>query len=81
MERLGVTHKYYQRVESGRANVTLATLEKIASAFEMKAEDLFLLPLDSSREADELLASICGLMKRRDRKALKKLSLFVKETL
>jgi transcriptional regulator with XRE-family HTH domain len=81
MQRFGINHKYYQRVETGKANVTLSTIEKIARALGMDAKDLFLLPLDPSKETSELAASLRELIKKRDRKAIRKLNLFVKEFL
>jgi len=32
MEKFGINYKYFQKIEGGRANVTLQTLEKIAKA-------------------------------------------------
>jgi putative transcriptional regulator len=81
MQRFGINYKYYQRVETGKANVTLNTIEKIASAFGIEAEDLFLLPLDSSRETSELAASLGDIVRKGDRKTIRKLELFVKEFL
>lgn len=41
MEDLGLSYKYYQRLESGQVNPTLLTLHKLASAFEVSVYDLF----------------------------------------
>jgi len=41
MEELGLSYKYYQRLESGQVNPTLLTLHKLASAFEVSVYDLF----------------------------------------
>ena len=41
MESLGLSYKYYQRLESGQVNPTLVTLHKLASAFEVSVYDLF----------------------------------------
>lgn len=41
MEDLGLSYKYYQRLESGQVNPTLLTLHKLASAFEVSVHDLF----------------------------------------
>jgi transcriptional regulator with XRE-family HTH domain len=35
MESLGLSYKYYQRLESGQVNPTLVTLHKLANAFEV----------------------------------------------
>lgn len=41
MEGLGLSYKYYQRLESGQVNPTLMTLQKLADAFEVSVYDLF----------------------------------------
>jgi DNA-binding XRE family transcriptional regulator len=41
MENLGLSYKYYQRLESGQVNPTLITLQKLADAFEVSVYDLF----------------------------------------
>ncbi len=41
MESLGLSYKYYQRLESGQVNPTLMTLQKLADAFEVPVYDLF----------------------------------------
>ena len=41
MESLGLSYKYYQRLESGQVNPTLMTLQKLADAFEVSVYDLF----------------------------------------
>ena len=41
VEELGLSYKYYQRIESGQVNPTLLTLHKLAAAFEVTVCDLF----------------------------------------
>ena len=41
MEGLGLSYKYYQRLEAGQVNPTLMTLQKLADAFEVSVYDLF----------------------------------------
>ncbi|MFY9269155.1 MAG: helix-turn-helix transcriptional regulator [Candidatus Manganitrophaceae bacterium] len=36
MEERGVSHKYYQRIETGRANVTVRTLVLVMKALEVE---------------------------------------------
>lgn len=38
---LGLSYKYYQRLESGQVNPTLVTPHKLANAFEVSVYDLF----------------------------------------
>lgn len=40
----GVSYKYYQRIEAGRANVTLRTLDRVARALGVSFEELFRFP-------------------------------------
>ena len=44
MEGRGISYKYYQRIESGKVNLTLRSLEKLASALGIKIIDLFQRP-------------------------------------
>ena len=81
MEGLGISYKYYQKIERGKVNVTLNTIEKIASALTIDASDLFVLPLDNSKEVNELAAQVRQIIKKRDKKSIKKLNLFIKEIL
>lgn len=40
MERLGLSYKYYQRLEAGQVNPTLLTLYKLALAFKVPISHL-----------------------------------------
>ncbi len=44
LESLGISYKYYQKIEAGKANITLQTIEKIADALEISIEELFCFP-------------------------------------
>jgi transcriptional regulator with XRE-family HTH domain len=41
MEDLGLSYKYYQRLESGQVNPTLLTLHKLALALNISVHDFF----------------------------------------
>lgn len=41
LEELGINHKYYQRIEAGSVNLTLRSLEKLASALGIGVLELF----------------------------------------
>jgi transcriptional regulator with XRE-family HTH domain len=41
LEHFGVNYKYYQRIEAGRVNLTLRSLNKLASALEVRVLELF----------------------------------------
>jgi transcriptional regulator with XRE-family HTH domain len=41
LEELGINHKYYQRIEAGSVNLTLRSLEKVASALGIGVLEIF----------------------------------------
>ena len=41
VESLGLSYKYYQRLEAGQSNPTLLTLHRLAAAFEIPLSELF----------------------------------------
>lgn len=43
-EALGVTARWIQSAESGRENLTLSTLARVATALEVPVADLFVAP-------------------------------------
>jgi transcriptional regulator with XRE-family HTH domain len=81
VEALGISTRYFQKIETGRANVTLKTLEKIASALEINPTELFIFPLDLSPEADRLVAMITEFIKNDDERITKKLNILIREIL
>lgn len=81
MENFGLNYRYYQDIEAGRANLTLGTIEKVASAFGVNSADLFILPMSQSDEVNELLADIDTVIKENDPDKIRKLGLFVRDIL
>lgn len=81
MEEFGISYRYYQKIESGKANVTLNTIEKIAGAFKIDPVELLALPLGKSRETNELAVSVAEIIRKDDKKAARKLNLLIKEIL
>ena len=81
MEDLGINYRYYQKIESGKANITLSTIEKIADALEIDPAELFVMPLHRSGDVNRLAASLGEIIKKNDKKAIRKLDLFIKEIL
>lgn len=84
IEAKGLNHKYLQRIEAGRCNLTLRTLQKIASALEVKVEDLFQFPLGSPQrlpEAQEVVGLVITMIAGQDKAALKKVQIFIEEIL
>ena len=81
MEGFGISYKYYQKIERGKVNITLNTIEKIAKALDIDARELFILRLDKSKKINELAALIREIIKKNDKKSAMKLNLFIKEIL
>ena len=57
VEALGISYKYFQKVETGKANVTLKTIEKIASALKVDPTEFFDFPKAKSSEFVKLVRS------------------------
>lgn len=84
IEARGLNYKYLQRIEAGRCNLTLTTLQRVASALELKIEDLFQFPLGSPQhlpEAQEVVGLVIAMIAGQDKAALKKLQIFIEEIL
>ncbi len=81
MERFGVSYKYYQRIEQGKANITLSTIEKLATAFGMKAKDLLFFPAHESDDVNELMALLTKIINANEMDKVKKINVFLKEIL
>ncbi len=81
MESLGLSYKYFQRIEQGRANVTLATLEKVAEALQISAGELLSLPFTDDAEANELASSVGRIIGKDDTAKIRKLNTFIRDIL
>lgn len=84
IEARGLNYKYLQRIEAGRCNLTLKTLQRVASALELKVEDLFQFPLGSPQhlpETQEVVGLVISMIAGQDKAALKKLQIFIEEIL
>lgn len=81
MESRGVSYRYFQRIEAGEANITLATVEKVAKALEVEPADLLTLPLSKSKEVDELILLLREIIQKNDMQAVRKLNIFIRDIL
>ena len=79
--QLGIAYKYFQKIENGKANVTLKTLEKIADALEINPTALFELPLSGSSQITQLASAVSTIIKKNDEDSAKKLNIFINEIL
>jgi len=52
MQDLGISYKYYQRIEAGKANVTIKTLVRVIKALNSEFSDFFR-PTDSQKDTLE----------------------------
>lgn len=85
METRGINYKYYQRIEAGNVNLTIKTIEKIASALDTSIMDIFRFPFPkkvySEAEAEQVIALINQIISANDKEAIRKLKVFIKEIL
>jgi transcriptional regulator with XRE-family HTH domain len=44
MEGRGISYKYYQRIEAGKVNLTLRSLEKLTAALDINVSEVFQRP-------------------------------------
>jgi transcriptional regulator with XRE-family HTH domain len=81
LEKYGVSYKYYQRIEGGKVNITLSTIEKIAEALQVEPTELFAFPLSNSKEVNELYALVADFVANDDKEAVKKMVVFIRQIL
>lgn len=81
MENYKMSYRYYQKIEAGKANLTLATIEKLASVFEIDPTELFTFPLSSSPEANELANKISAIIREDDEDTIRKLLVVIDEVI
>ena len=66
VEALGISYKYFQKVETGKANVTLKTIEKIASALKVDPTEFFDFSQRKSAEVIKLSEAVNEIIKTID---------------
>lgn len=81
MEAFGLNYRYYQSIEAGKANLTLATIEKIAAALEIEPEAIFSMPLSASPEGNELITQIKVIIDSDDKEAIRKILVVINEVI
>jgi transcriptional regulator with XRE-family HTH domain len=84
MAERGLSYKYYQRIEAGKVNLTLHSLEKLAAALEVEVGELFRFPFPPrpvAAEANRVVALVTALITAGERDALRKVRLFITEIL
>lgn len=70
MEALGINYKYYQKIEAGKINLTLKSIEKISQALKIDPRDLFFYE-----------GELAGLLSGLSKKDIRKIKIFLKEIL
>lgn len=78
-----ISPKYYQRVESGRANLTLDSLARLAHALGVEVCDLVREPgiRADGTEGEVVLGLVFRMLRRRDEAALRKVRVFISDLL
>ena len=79
----GISPKYYQRAEGGRANLTLDSLARLARALGVGASDLLRDPRvrADGPEGQVVLGLVLRMLRRRDEVTLRKVRVFIAEIL
>ena len=77
----GINYRYFQKIEAGKANITLETIENVAEALEIEPTDLLRFQLSDSEGANELNVLISDVIQEGDSDKIRKLVLFVREIL
>ena len=81
MEQFGLNYRYFQKIEAGKANITLSTVERIAAALSVKVEEIFMLPLSISPEAEHLQALLADIISKNQTKKIKSITNFIEHVL
>jgi len=67
-ERMALDYRHIQRIERGVANVTLATLARVAAGFGVSVADLLALPVPEGSDDGSMTAdSTCGVTRAAER--------------
>ncbi len=79
----GISPKYYQRAEGGRANLTLDSLARLADALGVAVDDLVREPgvRADGAEGALVLGLVFRMLRRRDETALRKVRVFISDLL
>ena len=75
MEGFGINIRYFQKIEAGKANITLSTIERIAAAFDVSVEELFCFGLSADDDANKLISLVGKIIDDKDK--VKKLNVII----
>ena len=82
LEKWGFSYRYYGKIERGLANVTLDTLIRLCNIFEVTLPELFdFMDTDASEDTQRVTVKVARVLKRNNRKQIKKLEVFLDEIL
>ena len=84
LEKFGISHRYYRRIEGGQVNPTIDTLARLCSAFDSTLPELFSLisfnpPLPPEGESVSL--KVAEILRSNDTAKIRKLNLILEEVL
>ena len=82
LEQWGFSYRYYGKIERGLANVTLDTLIRLCNIFEVTLPELFaFMDTDVSEDTQRVTVKVARVLKRNNKKQIKKLEVFLDEIL
>jgi transcriptional regulator with XRE-family HTH domain len=82
LEPLGFSYRYYGKIERGLANVTLDTLIRLCNIFEVSLPELFdFMDTYVSEDTQRVTVKVARVLKRNNKKQVKKLEVFLDEIL
>ena len=82
LEQWGFSYRYYGKIERGLANLTLDTLIRLCNIFEVSLPELFaFLDNNVSEDTQRVTVKVARVLKRNNKKQIKKLEVFLDEIL
>lgn len=84
LEKFGISHRYYRRIEGGQVNPTIDTLVRLCSAFDATLAELFsLMDFDPplSLEGESVSVKVSEILRSGDATKIRKLNLILDEVL
>lgn len=84
LERFGISHRYYRRIETGKANPTIETLARLCDVLGSTMPELFaLIGMDPplSNESEAVLLKVLEILRSEDVEKIRKLKLIVEQVL
>jgi transcriptional regulator with XRE-family HTH domain len=82
LEKFGISHRYYRRIEGGKVNPTVDTLARLCQAFDSTVPELFsLIEPPLSPEGQSVSVKVAEILRSGDGAKIRKLNLILDEVL